>query len=72
MSVEGLPCNRCGEPVKQQRWNLGYRMCLECGEEIARQVRHCVVPMHKSSLTVIHPDSVELLKGIGNKGGLHR
>ena len=63
-------CMGCGEGVAQNRWALGYRTCLWCGEEAARTERlsWCVAPMHKSNYVLItsHDD----LKGINNKGGL--
>lgn len=38
-------CCWCGDDVEPRRWSLGYRCCLFCGEEIARQERKgwCVV-----------------------------
>jgi hypothetical protein len=44
-------CIFCGDYLAQARHDLGYRTCLECGEEQARQDRKlwCVVPMHKSN-----------------------
>lgn len=38
-------CCWCGDDVPAQRWSLGYRTCLLCGEEQAKQERAswCVV-----------------------------
>jgi hypothetical protein len=38
-------CCWCGDDVEPRRWSLGYRCCLFCGEEIARQERKtwCIV-----------------------------
>ncbi len=58
-------CSECGAEVPSKRHALGYNVCLECGEILARQVRHCVVPMHKSNYTVITRKSD--LVGINNK-----
>ena len=65
-------CHICGDDVRPQRWALGYRLCLPCGEEQARQERTswCIVPMHKSNYILL-VDKKDL-PGIGNKGGLHR
>lgn len=71
MSVESdVQCVMCGEYLPAGRWELGYRVCLFCGEEQARQERAswCVVPMHKSNYTLI-TNKTDLL-GINNKGGL--
>jgi hypothetical protein len=41
---------------------------MPCGEIASKQVKRCVVPMHKSNLVLI--TDVADLKGINNKGGL--
>lgn len=60
----------CGGEIHPQRFALGYRVCLKCGEAKAKDrfKGYCVVPMHKSNYMLItnHND----LKGINNKGGL--
>lgn len=61
-------CNRCGDDIDSRRYALGYRTCLWCGEEEARLYKHTIVPIHKSSYTVI--TDMSLLVGINNKGGL--
>lgn len=30
-------CELCGEPFSIKRKELGYNICLECGEELAQQ-----------------------------------
>jgi hypothetical protein len=42
--------------------------CLACGEEQARAVKHCIVPMHKSNYVVVSDRN--LLTGVNQKGGL--
>lgn len=44
---------RCGQLISQGRINLGYFVCLSCGDNVARQVKRTVVPMHKSNYTLI-------------------
>jgi hypothetical protein len=65
-------CPRCGDDVPAARVALGYRLCLWCGEEDARQERKSwtVVPMHKSNYVLL-TDKRDLA-GINNKGGLFR
>lgn len=65
-------CPRCGDDVSAARVALGRRLCLECGEEAARNERQSwtVAPMHKSNYMLL-TDKADLL-GINNKGGLHR
>lgn len=65
-------CPRCGHVVPAARVALGYRVCLFCGEEDARQERKSwtVVPMHKSNYVLL-TDKRDL-HGINNKGGIYR
>jgi hypothetical protein len=32
-------CRTCGDAVPQRRWEIGYRLCLPCGEATARDER---------------------------------
>lgn len=38
-------CTHCGDDVHIERWSRGYRLCLFCGEEAAREERShwCVI-----------------------------
>ena len=57
-------CTWCGADVSLSRWDLGYRVCLVCGEEQARQERAdwCIAPIHKSNYVLItnHDDLIGL------------
>lgn len=61
-------CKLCGEQYELGRMKIGFAVCLECGDEIAKERKFCVVPMHKSNYVCI-TDRTDLL-GINNKGGL--
>lgn len=63
-------CDRCGASLNPIRYDLGYTTCMPCGERMARQRRHTIVPMHKSNYIVV--TNREDLKGINNKGGFYR
>ena len=63
-------CVRCHTLYPRERAALGYRTCTDCGEAIARETKHCTVPMHKSNYTVI--TNLSDLRGINNKGGFFR
>ena len=66
-----MRCAACHtEEVATKRSEAGYRTCLRCGEAEAKQVRHTIVPMHKSNYVVI-TDRRDLM-GINNKGGFYR
>jgi ribosomal protein L37AE/L43A len=63
-------CRHCGEEYSVNRWKLGYKFCLPCGDDIARQTVRTVVPMHKSNYMMV--TDMEDLKGINNKGGFYK
>jgi hypothetical protein len=67
-----MNCIHCDDDVDPRRAALGYKLCLFCGEEAAREERRgwTIVPMHKSNYVLL-VDRKDL-PGIGNKGGLHR
>lgn len=56
MSVESdVQCGVCGEYISAGRWEIGYRVCLKCGDKEAERERlgWCVAPMNKSNYTLI-------------------
>ena len=61
-------CKLCGSTYATDRFTIGYLFCLPCGDEVARNVKRTVVPMHKSNYMLVtnHADLI----GINNKGGL--
>ena len=63
-------CRVCGDDVSEGRAQLGFKLCLFCGEEQARQDRMawCVAPMHKSNYMLITNKAD--LSGLNNKGGV--
>ena len=62
-------CAKCGEDVPPPRAALGYRLCLPCGEVVAKQRRHTIAPLPKSNYMVF--TDMSLLKGLNSshKGG---
>lgn len=47
-------CSQCGHPYPAARLNLGYRTCLDCGDQAARQVKFTVmVPFSKGAYQVV-------------------
>ena len=63
-------CRSCDEQYSTERWRLGYKHCMPCGEKLSRETVRTVAPMHKSNYMLI--TDTNDLKGINNKGGLHR
>jgi len=63
-------CRNCGDQYSTKRWRLGYKHCMPCGEKLSRETVRTVAPMHKSNYMLI--TDMSDLKGINNKGGLHR
>lgn len=64
---EGVACISCGDEYDKARYDLGYRVCLECGEGKAVSDRKywCVAPINKSNYILVtnHND----LKGLNPK-----
>ena len=65
--VDGKGCEFGGE-IPIGRLDLGYTLCLKCGDIKAKARRFTIVPMHKSNYVAVFNRS-DLL-GINNKGGL--
>ena len=63
-----MRCFSCGDVVDVRRSQLGYKVCMVCGEKMARKVKHTIAPMHKSNYMLI--TNLDDLKGLNNKGGL--
>jgi hypothetical protein len=62
--VDEYECD-CGEEIELGRWDLGYRVCLACGDDIAKQRKHCIVPINKSNYYLV--TDRELLKQLNPK-----
>lgn len=59
----------CGNQISPQRVQLGYTICLECGEKeaVRRRDSWTVVPLHKSSYTLItNPNELRGLNKYAN------
>ena len=51
-----VACGCCGEQYSKARWELGYNVCLDCGQVEAeqQQQRWCIAPIaHKQGATLI-------------------
>lgn len=47
-------CASCGiNKLQHARANLGYTVCLSCGEAQARARKHTIAPLNKSSYVLI-------------------
>lgn len=55
----------CGEEIEPRRWDLGYRTCMECGEQEAKLRKHTIVPMNKSNYILV--TDMEILKQLNPK-----
>lgn len=58
-------CMLCGEKFSLARAEIGYKLCLECGDGVAREVRHTVVPINKSNYMLV--TDREILKQLNPK-----
>lgn len=63
-------CIKCSDDVNPNRWALGFKTCLSCGEALAKAFKHCIVPLHKSNYVPL--TDLEMLKGINSKGGFYK
>lgn len=63
---QGVPeCIVCGDEFSLDRWAIGYKTCLPCGDRAAKQVKHCVVNMNKVAYMVV--TDLEILKQLNPK-----
>jgi len=62
-------CRRCGDDVPHGRYSLGYRTCLECGETLAKERKHTIVPMPKSNYIVVTDRTLLHNLNSSHKGG---
>lgn len=46
-------CFVCGLDYEDERKVLGYRVCLECGDELAHERKFTVAPMNKSNYILV-------------------
>ena len=44
---------KCGNKIKVARSRLGYQVCLDCGDETAKQRKYTVAPINKSNYMLI-------------------
>lgn len=68
MEAYMIRCSYCPDNIAVKRAELGYTTCLSCGAKQASEVRHCVVPLHKSNYIVV--TNRDDLVGINVKGGV--
>ena len=59
--IDDIECD-CGEIIEQGRWDLGYRVCLGCGDSIAKQKKWTVaIPYGKGAYQLIHdPEELKM------------
>jgi ribosomal protein L37AE/L43A len=46
-------CVVCGGYVAHERYKLGYKTCIQCGEAAAREKKHTIAPINKSNYMYI-------------------
>jgi ribosomal protein L37AE/L43A len=46
-------CKLCDESYSLERMKIGYAVCLPCGDEIAKERKFTIVPMHKSNYVAV-------------------
>lgn len=58
-------CVSCGELYSAKRRKLGYQLCLDCGDQVAKSRKFTVVPMNKSNYFMVSDPT--LLKQLNPK-----
>lgn len=58
-------CLICGSGVAHERWALGYKTCMPCGEVASKRIKRTVVPINKSNYMLI--TDLSDLKGLNPK-----
>jgi ribosomal protein L37AE/L43A len=43
----------CEQYVNPKRAELGYMTCMKCGEQLAKERKHTIVPLNKSNYVVV-------------------
>jgi hypothetical protein len=51
-------CRNCGDEIETQRWALGYKHCLVCGDILAKERKFTVAPINKSNYYFISDTSM--------------
>ena len=46
-------CKLCGDQYDLARLNIGYAVCLDCGDEIAKDRKFTIAPLNKSNYICI-------------------
>jgi len=62
-----MKCFSCGDNVLPARWQLGYKVCLDCGEQMAQLVTHTQVPLNKSNYVYVSPNDTDTLRQLNPK-----
>ena len=52
--IKHIPtCKLCGEEYDLARLDIGYAVCLDCGDEIAKHKVYTIAPLNKSNYICI-------------------
>lgn len=54
-------CRLCCDPIQLRRADLGYDLCMPCGEKESKKIKRTVVPLHKSNYIEVSPESARTL-----------
>jgi hypothetical protein len=58
-------CKLCGDVYAEERFRIGYAICMPCGDEVANKVVRCVVPQNKSNYQLV--TDLNILKQLNPK-----
>jgi hypothetical protein len=46
-------CKLCGRDYDEGRFDIGYAVCLSCGDELAKERKFTIAPLNKSNYVCI-------------------
>ena len=58
-------CKLCGKEYDLARLDIGYAVCLDCGDEVAKERKFTIAPLNKSNYVCI--TDMTLLKQLNPK-----
>ena len=65
--TDWIECRVCGDDFPHERWAIGYKTCMACGDKLATETRRhwTVAPLNKSNYMLF--TDPQLLKQLNPK-----
>ncbi len=46
-------CKMCGDEFAEERFRIGYAVCMPCGNDLAKERKFTIAPLNKSNYIAI-------------------